>query len=265
VDVSIDGLEQGHDYLRGAGSYNLTKDNICAVLPALGSDRVTISTVACSHNLDEIPRLIEEFAKLGLKYFFIQPVQLLGRAAHFDHLRVSGAQYLRLLEELLSRDLQANALVEMYVDYPLKRFFYERCDLFRDSCRASRLNQPLAFKVPFGKLQLTSNWRCYAYHESCMITAFGQLLGCSAQAAASQAVGPSPGFVPDLTLRDLFSKSADNNSYDGFFRSSGGKALAENLNRVGIVNCPVTQRQRATHGNKNESNNRGCKESTWLR
>lgn len=72
IDVSLDGTEREHDYIRGEGNFRRTTENL-RVLPESLKEKVFISFTLMSHNQDSFKRLVEKMSKLGLKKFLISP------------------------------------------------------------------------------------------------------------------------------------------------------------------------------------------------
>jgi radical SAM protein with 4Fe4S-binding SPASM domain len=64
VQISLDGLENGHDLIRGRGAFEKTMEGIKNALPHL---EVSIATMIHSGNLDEFPRLEALVKTLGAK------------------------------------------------------------------------------------------------------------------------------------------------------------------------------------------------------
>jgi radical SAM protein with 4Fe4S-binding SPASM domain len=65
IQVSVDGLERGHEALRGKGTFSRAMDAIDASQGA-GLD-VSVSTMVHSRNLDEFDRMEKLFRRLGIK------------------------------------------------------------------------------------------------------------------------------------------------------------------------------------------------------
>jgi radical SAM protein with 4Fe4S-binding SPASM domain len=95
IQVSIDGLEQAHDRLRGAGSYKLAMEAVKRSLDA-GFD-VSISTMAYRGNLDDFDSLEHQFKEMGIKDWTVDVPCLTGRLKDNRELFLSpeeGGKYL---------------------------------------------------------------------------------------------------------------------------------------------------------------------------
>jgi radical SAM protein with 4Fe4S-binding SPASM domain len=77
IQVSIDGLEQAHDRLRGSGSHKLAMEAVKRGLDA-GFD-VSISTMAYRGNLDDFDSLERLFKDMGIKDWSVDVPCLTGR------------------------------------------------------------------------------------------------------------------------------------------------------------------------------------------
>lgn len=241
IDVSIDGLQEGHDFLRDQGSFYHVAEQIRLAVKILGKDRVNLATVLCSHNTKEIPGMINFFHKMGIRYFFIQPVQMVGKAREKPCLKVSEKAFLEFIEHLISGKGDGKVLIEIFVDYKYKNYLFNSNKLFRQSCKEKSLGKSLAFHIPMGELQFTFNWVCYAYWKSCMITPFGEFLGCSAQATEPKSIGPRIGFVTDHSIADLFAKSLKKECLGVFHFPRSGRGRKQEIRKAGINWCPIAQ------------------------
>ena len=239
IDVSVDGLRKGHDALRGDGCFDKIIEQIGVAVDRLGEGRITLATTVCSHNVAEIPDMIDFFCKMGVRYFFLQPVQMDGKALQRPDLRLSAAAFLKLSEELVTRKGDGKALIEVYTDYPYKKNMFSSCELFRRTCESVSLGQPLVFEIPMGELQFTFNWLCYAYWRSCMITPFGDYLGCCTQAAQAKRAGAPVGHITESSIAQLFSKSQKENCLMSFHRPNSGGTKKLEVSGAGINRCPV--------------------------
>ena len=95
LQVSIDGLEQAHDRLRGAGSHKLAMEAVKRSLDA-GFD-VSISTMAYRGNLDDFDSLERLFKEMGIKDWTVDVPCLTGRLKDNRELSISpeeGGKYL---------------------------------------------------------------------------------------------------------------------------------------------------------------------------
>jgi sulfatase maturation enzyme AslB (radical SAM superfamily) len=72
LDISLDGVDETHDAIRGMGSYQQTTKNIAALPPEL-REKVFISFTANEWNADSLPALIQEVARLGVKNMLVSP------------------------------------------------------------------------------------------------------------------------------------------------------------------------------------------------
>ncbi len=64
VQVSLDGMEEGHDFLRGGGTFKRTVEQLRRA--AAAGLQVSVATVIHRHNLDELPRLGELLREMGV-------------------------------------------------------------------------------------------------------------------------------------------------------------------------------------------------------
>lgn len=72
LDISLDGVGETHDAIRGKGSYRQTTRNIAALPPEL-REKIFISFTANEWNADSLPALVREVARLGVKNMLVSP------------------------------------------------------------------------------------------------------------------------------------------------------------------------------------------------
>ena len=72
VDVSFDGNETVHDYIRRKGSYSKTRTNLDNFQPEL-KNRVFISFTANALNLGTFAALVDDLYQIGIRQFLISP------------------------------------------------------------------------------------------------------------------------------------------------------------------------------------------------
>jgi|GEM_PF-6590725 len=72
LDISLDGVGETHDAIRGKGSYRRTTRNIAALPPEL-REKVFISFTANEWNADSLPALVREAARLGVRNLLVSP------------------------------------------------------------------------------------------------------------------------------------------------------------------------------------------------
>jgi radical SAM protein with 4Fe4S-binding SPASM domain len=95
VGVSLDGLEQTHDYIRARkGLFNRVLAGIDSVLSA--GLPITVITTANARNLHELPALLDVLRSAGVRRWQIQPVFPLGRVNEAFELQLTEQAYLQL-------------------------------------------------------------------------------------------------------------------------------------------------------------------------
>jgi radical SAM protein with 4Fe4S-binding SPASM domain len=86
VQISLDGLEESHDYLRGDGSYQKAVGAI-RTLQSLEKD-VSVATMVTAKNLTEFPNLEEVITSLGVKEWNVDVPVIAGNLARHNDLQV---------------------------------------------------------------------------------------------------------------------------------------------------------------------------------
>lgn len=96
IQFSIDGLEEGHDLLRGRGTFRKAWENMVKSLEA-GFD-VSVATVIHRANLGELPRMADYLQSLGVKAWSLEFPVPAGRLLENRRLMPSLQEALPLLE-----------------------------------------------------------------------------------------------------------------------------------------------------------------------
>lgn len=106
LDISLDGIKETHDVIRGRGSYNRTIRNIRDLPPNL-RDKVFISFTANESNIDSLPKLIKEIIQLDIKNILISPyiAQENQGLYHKDILLSSDQRLMRVFIDLIESRL----------------------------------------------------------------------------------------------------------------------------------------------------------------
>jgi MoaA/NifB/PqqE/SkfB family radical SAM enzyme len=72
LDISLDGVGETHDAIRGKGTYLQTTRNIAALPPAL-REKVFVSFTVNQWNTQSVPELVQEAFRLGVRNMLISP------------------------------------------------------------------------------------------------------------------------------------------------------------------------------------------------
>lgn len=95
VGLSLDGLEQTHDYIRGhQGLFRSAVTNIERAVAAGVS--ISVITTVNGRNLDELPPLLEVLQSIGVKLWQVQPIFPFGRCKKDTELRLTTGEYMEL-------------------------------------------------------------------------------------------------------------------------------------------------------------------------
>lgn len=97
VTVSLDGLEENHNWLRGNP---LSFKNALNALRIISQSHLAYDVVTCVHqrNLNELPQLKELLLTNGIQHWRLFTIAPIGRAVQNDELQLSGNQLKQLLQ-----------------------------------------------------------------------------------------------------------------------------------------------------------------------
>lgn len=103
LDFSLDGLQTGHEFLRGHGTYARTRAALENALEKMGNEKLYVSSAACQKNADEIPTMLQELSQSGLNKFFVQPIQPFGFGLGIASLLLTPNAYAALIDQCVDR------------------------------------------------------------------------------------------------------------------------------------------------------------------
>ncbi len=96
--VSLDGLADTHDWLRGRqGSYNKAVNAISLLIDENFLQAIDVITCANRRNLNQLEAIADKLVALGLKEWRIFTISPIGRATEFSDLFLSPSEYNHLL------------------------------------------------------------------------------------------------------------------------------------------------------------------------
>jgi MoaA/NifB/PqqE/SkfB family radical SAM enzyme len=112
IQVSLDGASaETHDRVRGRGSFSLALAGLTRVAAAGLGAQVTVAFTEMSHNMQDLPPLLELVAALGLRGLVAGTLVRHGRASEDEIGPPTAAQY-RALLDLYSNDRRFRALCD---------------------------------------------------------------------------------------------------------------------------------------------------------
>lgn len=98
MTISLDGLEESHNWLRG--NKNSFKNAVNAISLLSKTEGLRYDVVTCAHqkNIDELPELYDLLVRLGLKEWRIFTVFPIGRAKQHDELQLEPGEFKGLFD-----------------------------------------------------------------------------------------------------------------------------------------------------------------------
>lgn len=118
LEISVDGLADSHEFLRGRHTYTRVLSAVAAALAALGDDRLSTATTLYKGNVGHITEIIDVLGQLGVRRFFFQPLARMGYARWLGHVFIDGYQYrqaiLQVREMLRARESHHPAIAVMF-------------------------------------------------------------------------------------------------------------------------------------------------------
>lgn len=100
--LSIDGLEEGHDRMRGVkGSYRKAMETLDYLMEHYPDRQHSVISVVTKFNLHEIPKALDIFEKKGVKFARISPVVPAGRAVNCPELFLDVSEFKQAMDWLV--------------------------------------------------------------------------------------------------------------------------------------------------------------------
>lgn len=179
--ISIDGMEQSHDAIRGRGCFARTLPAIQWAVSQFGP-KAGLAVTINRHNVDEIPQMVDFFANMGIQLFsfsFCHELPYVGKGLEVDE---SGSDLLfSKLQELKSLHLPQRTFIAFDVQtYNFEALLsYIKSEHFDVDCILSSEDGEL-----FSSTQLNSNLEAvfrlmpwpYAYREVVRLNPDGTLV-----------------------------------------------------------------------------------------
>lgn len=100
--ISLDGLEESHNWLRGNNKSFRNAVNAIKLLNQTNGLRYDVVTCANQKNIEELPKLYEFLVDLGLKEWRIFTVFPIGRAKQHEQLQLDSISFKRLFDFIAS-------------------------------------------------------------------------------------------------------------------------------------------------------------------
>ncbi|MBO4571503.1 MAG: TIGR04133 family radical SAM/SPASM protein [Bacteroidales bacterium] len=128
--ISLDGLEDDHDWMRGVpGSFKTASE---AIRILAGEPRIRFDAVTCvnSRNFFRLEELKEYLISLGLKAWRIFTIFPVGRAANDPQLQITDRQYRELMDFIVATRKEGR----IHLSYACEGFLGEYEGRVRDHC-----------------------------------------------------------------------------------------------------------------------------------
>jgi MoaA/NifB/PqqE/SkfB family radical SAM enzyme len=210
LDISIDGLESTHDFMRGKGTFKHIIKNLKEIILALGSERVSTATVLHKANIHQIPEIIDTLSQLGIRNCFFQPVAPVGSALAMTDLLLEGREYGQAIletKEFLARpEYQALGIVVRFtIPSKIARSLCQVNPWFEQELLAYLSQEKAELPQVSSYLRLNFGLLHVPFKQHCVVTADGYIV--SDTRSFSNYVDNSLGSVRQHSVEDLLSKA----------------------------------------------------------
>lgn len=100
LEISVDGLPEQHDFIRGAGSFDKMEHNLKQLISWINPEKINLATSLYEGNQSCMPELISRFSPLGITKFFASPILPIGHAKNLSHQLISNEDYSILIQKI---------------------------------------------------------------------------------------------------------------------------------------------------------------------
>jgi MoaA/NifB/PqqE/SkfB family radical SAM enzyme len=212
LDISIDGLESTHDFMRGRGTFKHTIQNLKEILLVLGSERVSTATVLHKGNIHQISAIIDTLSQLGIRNCFFQPVAPVGYALTLTDLLLEGREYGQAIldtKKLLARpEYQASGIVVRFaIPSKIGRSLCQVDPWFEQALLASLSQGEAELPQESSYLRLIFGLIHIPFGHHCIVTEDGYIVSDTPSRSVSNYVDNSLGSVRQHSVEDLMSKA----------------------------------------------------------
>lgn len=179
IEISVDGLQKEHDFLRGKGVFNRVFQNLTNLQKIMDSSKINLSTSFYTGNIDSYVELIGHFSNIGIKKYFGTPIILLGNAISIRDKLISQQQFSQVIQEtynlIATNNLNINVFFciphEMILDFwNNDLFIHDICDNYLKS------GDELIVKVNESVLQFSIDFFDIPFLKQICITSNGFFL-----------------------------------------------------------------------------------------
>lgn len=216
LDFSIDGLQEDHDFLRAKGTFQATTRNLKWSISEGVGDTIYVSTVIHKKNYKNIPQLIEYLhSSFGAYNFFLQPMQIHGRAVSLAELSISPEQYGAMINSVYSilEKLNKNGIsVVVYIHQTFLPTLLEQNKFVALSLERYFSESKTSINIGTSILSFRFHVSCLSFWRQCQITPDGYYIGCCMALSGSNYWEYAVGNVKYTSVRDLYQKSIGKNS-----------------------------------------------------
>lgn len=212
IDFSIDGTKKVNNWLRGEGSFEKTVKNLKLALNRKIT-KIYVDSIAHEKNYRNLPVMIRKLSRIGVDYFFIQPMLPIGRAKKLKNTLISPSQYNNLIDSCHSLLMSSNKLIVKLLIYPsMFPFLYEQNEKVKQIAHNYMKTGSSILKARNSILSFEFHPFCMSHWRECQITADGYYIGCFMTLIAEDYRKYSMGNVRKENIRKLWVNSLQRNS-----------------------------------------------------
>jgi len=207
---SLDGLRQGNDFIRGKDNFEKTWEALELALKYKLAKSISTSTIIYSGNIDEIPNMVLELNRLGIKHIYLQPIMnyKMGNIENLLILPEKMNDLLLILNDTIQNIDGAKIEVEIPPTY-LPYMYKWNSDVKRGFDLYISNRDPIV-EVGGSKFAFDYHIFCQAFWKRARITSDGYFLGCDVHITTKDYKDYSLGNLKYESLENLI-RSIDKN------------------------------------------------------
>jgi len=217
LDFSIDGEELENDFLRGNGAYKKALNSLEMVHSMAVANDLWVSSVAHKNNYESIVKMISNLShRVGIRNFFIQPLQVHGNARNLESMQLTLTDYLRFLgliiDAIEKETINIKSNIVIYLPQHYISGLLEGSEIVRNALFQYFEAYSSEYKIGKSTISFRFHITCIAYWRTIQITPDGYYMGCSMPLSSPRYWEYAVGNVRLNSVEYLYKKSLGSDS-----------------------------------------------------
>jgi MoaA/NifB/PqqE/SkfB family radical SAM enzyme len=208
LEISIDGLEKSHNFLRGNNTYQYCITTLRTLVDILGVERVSTSSVLYQKNYLEVDQIIRTISSIGVNKLYFQPMSLFGSARYITELLLRPDQYAKTVNRIVQQ-LQTKRMINKGITIK----FFIPTDILYEVCKSTTWLENILYQYIIegtSTVKIGSNYLIFdfaikqiPYWKQLIVTHDGYLIANYSQRSTFNYKNFSIGNIRMLNIEDI--------------------------------------------------------------